>query len=228
MRDARNKLVPSIRLRRRIALMTLIAAVSPLVSGTTPVLGTEPNPYLNAKPPLPLETSLPLETPSAVETNPFCEPTLALPPTQRHAAAPRRDAVVLASGSDGPAIRLVPIGAAIGLHAIDKPMPVRDDRAAMTIEKPATAAVQSNPLIQSLHRPGVDDLETNRQIAVAGNLPSSSSKIVASSGSTPVTNAFADRTNAAKARSLQWQPPAPTNPSVSAPRQRATDWSSRL
>lgn len=138
MRDAHNKLVPRNRLRRRIALMALIGAASPTI-------GAELNPYLNAFPPLPLQAS---DGSSATRTNPFCEPTLATPPAKKV-----NEAILLASGSDASAIRLVPIGNAIGLNPIDQPKLVRNDRAAMTIDLPPAANVQTNPLIQSQHHP---------------------------------------------------------------------------
>lgn len=138
MRDASNKLVPQNRLRRRIALMALIGAASPTI-------GAEPNPHLNTFSPLPLQASAGSST---ARPNPFCEPTLATP-----RATKANDAVVLASGGDASVIRLVPIGNAIGLNPIDQPVMVRDGQAAMTIDLPPAANVQTNPMIQSQHHP---------------------------------------------------------------------------
>lgn len=166
MRDVRNKLVPNNRLRRRIALMALIGAASPTI-------GAEPNPYLNAFLPLPLQANA---GSSGTRTNPFCEPTLAAKPATKTV----NDAVVLASGSDASVIRLVPIGNAIGLHPIDQPKLVREGRAAITIETPPAANVQSNPMIQSQHHP----------VAGNGGLVAVPSPVVAPEGARLPENAF--------------------------------------
>ncbi|WP_345687285.1 pilus assembly protein N-terminal domain-containing protein [Novipirellula caenicola] len=68
-------------------------------------------------------------------------------------------AIQLASGDDQPAVRLKPIGAAIGLQPIGSPKIVRPSGSAMTIETPPAAAVRTNPLIGSSHHENGDLVE---------------------------------------------------------------------
>ncbi len=137
MRGPRKNLAVSARLQRRAIFMTLLCAASP-------VLGGEPSSHSLSMPPLPLQAASGPSTSAtgnAVRSNPFCD-----------AVVPARGgSIQLASGGDTPSVRLLPIGTAIGLQAIGENDSVRVELPVMTIEKPAEAAVQTNPLIQSTH-----------------------------------------------------------------------------
>ncbi|WP_442507151.1 pilus assembly protein N-terminal domain-containing protein [Novipirellula sp. SH528] len=112
-------------------------------------------------PPLPLQTIQQTghfqSTPQSeaaqqtVRANPFCE-------TEEVSHVNR--AIQLASGDDRPAIRLKPIGAAIGLQPIGSPKIVRPSNSAMTIEQPPAALIQTNPLVGSAHHENGDLVET--------------------------------------------------------------------
>lgn len=147
MRDVRKQLVPRNRFTRRMALMALIAAASPAI-------GSETNAHVNAFSPLPLQAG---DGRSAPRTNPFCEPMQTTPSGMKAATGKVSGNVTLASGGEASVVRLVPIGNAIGLSPIDQPRLAREGRAAMTIELPPAAGIQTNPLIQSQHHPIGDD-----------------------------------------------------------------------
>ncbi len=85
---------------------------------------------------------LPLSTPDAtrVQGNPFCEPELS------PLASPN---IRLASDSQAPAIRLKPIGVVVGLRSIGDPHAPAPPE--ILIAQPTGSAVQSNPLIGSIH-----------------------------------------------------------------------------
>ena len=178
MRDPKQNQMKRTLQRRRAALSVLIlAAASPLASAdqssspnSPTIVGRQPltlegSSSLKMLPPLPLkpiDRSIDTEpkhrqndsecvSSSAVkrvnhedvQANPFCLPNQSV-----------HDKIQLASGSGTPsAIRLKPIGAAIGLQPIGSPKIVRSGSSAMTIEHPEPS-VKSNPLIESAHRQG--------------------------------------------------------------------------
>lgn len=125
MRDQRESLAKRTRRQRRAVLFACLLA-TPAVQADQP-LQTSPL----AMPPLPLS-----RTADAVRSNPFCEPVVA------EADEPVR----LASGKSGSQVRLVPIGAAVGLEPLGDGNARRVRPPAMTIEAPAEAPIQQNPM----------------------------------------------------------------------------------
>ena len=179
MRDSKKHKIKRTSLRRRAALSVLIlAAASPLASAdqtsspTSPtIVGRQPlvlkgKSSLKMLPPLPLKPidraidTEPRHREDAsqgiqqvnhdeVKANPFCLP-----------GQKGNDKIQLASGADSAAaIRLKPIGAAIGLHPIGSPKIVRSGSSAMTIEHPEPT-VKNNPLIESVHQAKSNLVET--------------------------------------------------------------------
>ncbi len=141
MRDPRKKLAKHTRRRRRTSLVVLMMACSPLMAD---------RPRLNSVgtlPPLPLHSFADANT---VKNNPFCEP----------APASEFSPIQLASGSKSSSIRLMPIGAAIGLKSIDNPNPQTAQRPAITIEPVGAATVRKNPLLGSTHHANRELVET--------------------------------------------------------------------
>jgi hypothetical protein len=98
-------------------------------------------------PPLPLAANTATEQ---VQSNPFCEPASEAPSTD----------IQLASGNKSSSIRLVPIGAAVGLQSIDHGPPEKLKVPAITIENIGTSVVRNNPLIASTHHDNQDLIDT--------------------------------------------------------------------
>ncbi|TWU27056.1 hypothetical protein Pla52o_09150 [Novipirellula galeiformis] len=162
MRDLRTSLKKQKRTRQRAALSLLVIAVSSSWLTPSTTLGAEPNALaptattFRIMPPLPLQpiqqidyqTTGPGQT---VRANPFCETepvTKSVDP-----------AIQLASGDAPAAIRLKPIGAAIGLHPIGSPRIVSSSGAALTIEELPAPSIQPNPLVGSAHHGNGDLVE---------------------------------------------------------------------
>lgn len=141
MRHPRKSLVVISRRKRRAIFVALLMATSPATAG---------EPRSNAGLELPL---LPLQsnTSRSAQSHPFCEP---------ESAAKSVPIQLTSGGGEIPSVRLLPIGAAIGLQ------PIRDDGQARQIQPPmmkieplSPPSIQKNPLIQSKHhvdRPLVD------------------------------------------------------------------------
>lgn len=136
MRDPRRISANPSKQRRR-------AVIAVLVMATTPVLADGPQRGAMTMPPLPLNA----QSEQGVQSNPFCEDAK---------PAPASD-IRLASGTTASAIRLKPIGAAIGLQPIQDGSQgaTRVKAPAMTIESVAPV-MQSNPLIGSTHHSNVN------------------------------------------------------------------------
>ena len=137
MRGPMKQVSSATRRKRQVLIAAMLFAASPNI--TSPLMAGQPV----ARPPLPLSAlANPGDTKTVVKVNPFClpEPTSALAPM---VLSP----IVLASGTEVPAIRLQPIGKAIGLHGIDEgPLP-HTGMPAITVETPAPMPVQTNPLV---------------------------------------------------------------------------------
>ncbi|EMI17746.1 Transport-associated domain protein [Rhodopirellula maiorica SM1] len=160
------------------------------------VFASEPNTLAPAAtrfqmPPLPLPTIQqtghyqPTGHYPAAQSNTAARPNVrANPFFDSKEVSPSDSAIQLASGDDQPAIRLKPIGAAIGLQPIGSPRIVRPSGSAMTIEKPPATAVRTNPLIGSSHHENEDLVEA--VVIPPVDVPTSSDPVVSSA---PVTAA---------------------------------------
>ncbi|WP_197231382.1 pilus assembly protein N-terminal domain-containing protein [Novipirellula artificiosorum] len=138
------------RSRRRALLSLLVMAVaSPGYAGEpSAATAAAPTTSMRMLPPLPLQpiqtVSHDADSRSRVQANPFYVDD---------SAGNVDNAILLASGDDAPAVRLKPIGAAIGLHPIGSP---KIPGAEMLIESVPLPAVQTNPLIESVHHENND------------------------------------------------------------------------
>ncbi len=154
MRDLKNMIQIRRRTRRRALFALLLISSGSSTAVCSIATADEP---VKTQMTLQLLPSLPLiESPSqkgpeiqqtahdVVKANPFCDPEV---------VAPLDPSIQLASGDDAPAVRLKPIGAAIGLQPIGSPKIVRPSGSAITIEPMPAPAIKSNPLIESkLHK----------------------------------------------------------------------------
>jgi Pilus formation protein N terminal region len=189
MRDARRQSAKPSKLRRRTVLAVLLLA-------STPVLADGPQ----RKPSLP---PLPLSAGQHVQTNPFCQDTVKLP----------ADQIRLASGTTASAIRLLPVGTAIGLQSIDgQPTAQRVKPPAMVIEN-VQPQVQTNPLIGSAHHENgsLVPVTVDQPVATADGQDDFDPQ--ATSRNTPIT--------AKRGSTIVLIPPAPT---YSAPAQAAQEY----
>ncbi|WP_372721085.1 pilus assembly protein N-terminal domain-containing protein [Novipirellula sp.] len=172
-------------------------------------------------PPLPLQTIQQTGHYSqAGQQNTAAQPGVRANPFFDNEEVSKSDSPIqLASGDDQPAIRLKPIGAAIGLQPIGSPKIVRPSGAAMTIEKPPAAAVRTNPLIGSSHHVNGDLVDavvatpvepsmtsapvtsTNRPTALSADVAATAPSMVISMVTPPVIdteNAFQQNTSLAQ------------------------------
>ncbi|QDT02846.1 hypothetical protein K227x_12250 [Rubripirellula lacrimiformis] len=157
MRDQRTYLVNLAKRKRRAVLLALLSCGTPVLGGN---LAFAADPL--TMPPLPLHSA------TTVQDNPFCEP------------APNAsiESIRLASGGENNAVRLMPIGAAIGLKPVNSGQPRRVEDAAMTIEKPTEVGIRKNQLIGSAHHENNDLIDAD--IAdVSPNPPASPSGLQA-------------------------------------------------
>lgn len=131
MREPKNSHRTRSRFLRRALIVSVILA--------SPVLAERPT-SLRILPPLPLSSS-----PGIIKGNPFCTPS-------------QNAAVQLASGEPSPAVRLKPIGAAIGLHSIEHGS---DQTAPMlVVEAARTPPVRTNTLVESAHHENNELVDT--------------------------------------------------------------------
>ena len=123
MRDTKRIKTNVARARRRTLLLAIVLAAGPTLAET-------PKPEAKILPPLPLSTS---GNRSTIRMNPFC--------------LPDGDASVqLASGEPSTAVRLKPIGAAIGLHPIGD-NGQKNASPVLVVDAPASPQIQT-----SMHR----------------------------------------------------------------------------
>ncbi len=167
MRDNRTISKNRRRTRARAALSLLVIAASSSFIAPSMVFASEPAMLETAATRFPMMPPLPLQTiqqtghySQAGQQNTAAQPGVRANPFFDNEEVSKSDSPIqLASGDDQPAIRLKPIGAAIGLQPIGSPKIVRPSGAAMTIEKPPAAAVRTNPLIGSSHHVNGDLVE---------------------------------------------------------------------
>ncbi|MGI9472810.1 MAG: pilus assembly protein N-terminal domain-containing protein [Rubripirellula sp.] len=168
MRDSRT--LAKRRRRHRRAMLVLV-----LLAGT-PALADQPqNNTFRILPPLPLKSIAQTEQ---VQSNPFCA-------TPKHEGG-----VQLASGTDSAAIRLKPIGAAIGLHEIDQNQSgaaTPQNGPTMIVESPSQPSIRTNPMVRSEHRQNNELVDA--PLTAAKQAPQhtqSSIKLVTPRGVTPL------------------------------------------
>ena len=146
---------------RRAMLSLLLVAAGTSVSASEPIGArhdaddlqtTKPIMALKVRmlPPLPIESMEPFPVTQVsgtdIQVNPYCgELAVQVDPLIKLASGD------ILSGDDASAVRLKPIGAAIGLHPIGSPKLPSDGRSAMTIEMPPSAPVRTNPMLASEH-----------------------------------------------------------------------------
>ncbi|TWU41332.1 hypothetical protein Q31b_27710 [Novipirellula aureliae] len=146
---------------RRAMLSLWLVAVGASASASEPIgarhdademHATKPATALKVRmlPPLPIEAidSPPIAQVSgtAVQMNPYCgDLNVQADPLIKLASGD------FTAGEDRSAVRLKPIGAAIGLYPIGSPALPSNGRPAMTIETPPSAPVRTNPMLASQH-----------------------------------------------------------------------------
>lgn len=138
MRDLRKQLTDSTRRKRRACLIAFLWTASHVAAPYGAVAVDA------VMPPLPLAPS------ADVQANPFCEPTTVTPQTSLKLASGNSESGSTTHASSS--VRLMPIGAAIGLQPIQGDQPRRIEKVAMTIQESGQTSVQENPLIASTHR----------------------------------------------------------------------------
>ncbi len=142
MRNRLYNMAKNTRVRRRVMLASMIMMASPawVPSAISPVAGQQPHGTpVRVLPPLPLNSSA---AGRVIQSNPFCDPA---------AEAGTNATVQLASGKRNPALRLKPIGAAIGLHPIDALESESTRSPAIVIELPQPAPIKTNHWVASRH-----------------------------------------------------------------------------
>ncbi len=154
MRDAVDNLKQRNRNRRRAGLLAMLLVASPAVAQS-------PNNGRISIPPLPLNQSSQVQINPSIRVNPYCA---------QEGAQSGMTPVQLASGNPS-AVRLKPIGAAIGLHPIDRspnqPAKLRADGSqspAMVVDAPASQ-IKTNPLVGSQHHTNKDLVDTSVDVA---------------------------------------------------------------
>ncbi len=132
MRNPRKTPTKRSRQARR-ALVAFLVATGPSVTAEGPMSGG-----MRLMPPLPLQQTANTDQ---IKSNPFCETG------STHESEP----ISLASGDKLPSIRLMPIGAAIGLQSVEGGRVPLARPPVMTIEPVMQPRIRNNPLIGSAH-----------------------------------------------------------------------------